>query len=58
MGLYAPGQRWLSREEIMGKAVGVVRYLGMITILLNDYPALKFVVIGLMGLFVITGRES
>lgn len=58
VGLYAPGQRWLSRKDIMGRANGVVRYMGMITIILNDYPALKFVVIGIMGLFVITGRES
>jgi signal peptidase I len=58
VGLYAPGQRWLSSEDIMGRAKGVLRYLGMITIVLNDYPALKFVVIGIMGLFVITGRES
>jgi len=58
VGLYAPGQRWLSRSDIMGRAKGVLRYMGMITIVLNDYPALKFVVIGIMGLFVITGRES
>ena len=42
----------------MGRAKGVLRYLGMVTIMLNDYPALKYVVIGTMGLFVITGRES
>lgn len=58
VGLYAPGQRWLHSEDIMGRARGVVRYLGMITIILNDYPALKFVVIGIMGLFVLTGRET
>ena len=58
VGLYAPGQRWLRKEDIMGRAKGVLRYLGMVTIVLNDYPALKFVVIGIMGLFVITGRES
>ena len=36
--LYAPGQLWLSRGEIVGKAVLYVPYLGMFTILLNDYP--------------------
>lgn len=30
----------------------------MVTILLNDYPALKFVLIGMMGLFVLTNKES
>ena len=36
--LYAPGQLWLSREEILGTAVAYVPYLGMATILMNDYP--------------------
>ena len=58
LGLYAPGQKWLSRDDIMGRSKGVLRYMGMITIILNDYPALKFVVIGIMGLFVITGRDQ
>jgi signal peptidase len=30
----------------------------MVTILLNDYPALKFVLVGLMALFVLTSREG
>jgi signal peptidase I len=30
----------------------------MVTILLNDYPLLKYVLVGLMGLFVLTGKES
>lgn len=46
VGLYAPGQKWLKREDIMGRAKGVLRYMGMITILLNDYPILKYVLLG------------
>eukprot|EP00602_Paraphysomonas_sp_CaronLab_P004965 CAMPEP_0185028094 /NCGR_PEP_ID=MMETSP1103-20130426/13604_1 /TAXON_ID=36769 /ORGANISM="Paraphysomonas bandaiensis, Strain Caron Lab Isolate" /LENGTH=180 /DNA_ID=CAMNT_0027562363 /DNA_START=73 /DNA_END=615 /DNA_ORIENTATION=+ len=57
-GLYAPGQLWLKRSDILGRAKGVLRYLGMVTIILNDYPALKFVLIGIMGLFVLTNKES
>lgn len=56
--LYATGQLWLKRSEIIGKAVAEVPYVGMVTILLNDYPALKYVLIGLMGLFVLTTREG
>ena len=37
-GLYAPGQQWLKREDILGRARGTLRYLGMVTIILNDYP--------------------
>lgn len=56
--LYATGQLWLSRDEIVGRAVAYTPYLGMVTILLNDYPALKFALIGLMGIFVLTGKEA
>ena len=45
-GLYAPGQLWLKREDILGRARGTLRYLGMVTIILNDYPVLKYVLIG------------
>lgn len=45
-GLYAPGQLWLQREDILGRARGTLRYLGMVTIILNDYPFLKYVLIG------------
>jgi signal peptidase len=57
-GLYAPGQLWLQREDILGKAVGTLRYVGMVTIALNDYPVLKYVLVGMMGLFVLTSKEG
>jgi signal peptidase len=57
-GLYAPGQQWLRREDILGRARGTLRYLGMVTIVLNDYPILKYILIGVMGLFVLTTKES
>merc|ERR1712070_746905 len=53
-GLYAPGQVWLSREDILGRATGTLRYLGMVTIVLNDYPTLKFLLVAIMGMFVLT----
>ncbi|GMI01039.1 hypothetical protein TrVE_jg11359 [Triparma verrucosa] len=56
--LYAPGQLWLKREDILGRAVGTLRYVGMVTIMLNDYPMLKYVLVGLMGLFVLTNKEG
>jgi len=57
-GLYAPGQLWLKREDILGKAVGTLRYVGMVTIALNDYPLLKYLLVGMMGLFVLTSKEG
>lgn len=46
--LYAPGQLWLLRREIMGRARFFIPYVGMITVKVNEYPALKFVVIAVM----------
>jgi signal peptidase len=44
-GLYSDGQLWLKREDIVGKAVGSLRYIGMVTIWLNDYPSLKYLLV-------------
>eukprot|EP00049_Salpingoeca_infusionum_P008563 m.142040 g.142040 ORF g.142040 m.142040 type:complete len:150 (+) comp14048_c0_seq1:207-656(+) len=56
-GLYPPGQMWLSPDEVVGRARGFVPYVGMVTILMNDYPMFKFVLLGLLGLFVLVQRE-
>jgi signal peptidase len=57
-GLYAPGQMWLERTDILGRARGAVPYIGMVTIILNDYPLLKYILLGLMGIFVLTSKEE
>jgi hypothetical protein len=31
--------------------------IGMVTIIMNDYPMVKYVLVGLMGLFVLTTKE-
>jgi len=56
-GLYAHRQLFIGKKEIMGRAQGFLPYVGMITIWLNDYPWLKYILIGSMGFFVIIGRE-
>jgi signal peptidase len=48
---------YLKREDILGRAWAVLPHVGMVTILLNDYPLLKFVLVGVMGLFVLTSKE-
>lgn len=48
-GLYAEGQNWITRADIQGKVVGVLRYVGFATILLNEYPAVKYALLGIMG---------
>lgn len=76
-GLYAEGQRWLERTDVIGVARAYVYvlslfiflfnrslrmtrsvpYAGMLTILLNDYPPLKFLLVGGMAILVFTQRE-
>lgn len=56
-GLYHEDQLWLKRDQILGRARGCLPYVGMVTVLLNDYPWAKFVLVGVMGLFVLTSRE-
>jgi signal peptidase len=56
-GLYPPGQQWLNRKHIIGRAKGFLPYVGMVTIIMNDYPYLKFALIGILGLFVLSNRE-
>ena len=56
-GLYKPGQQWLKRKDVLGRAIATVPYIGMVTIMMNDYPKLKYILIGVMGLFVLTNKE-
>lgn len=57
-GLYAQDQVWLEKSDIVGRARGFVPYVGMITILMNDYPKLKYVVLGFLGIFVLIHRDT
>uniref|UniRef100_A0A1A9Z718 Signal peptidase complex catalytic subunit SEC11 n=1 Tax=Glossina pallidipes TaxID=7398 RepID=A0A1A9Z718_GLOPL len=41
-GLYAPGQLWLTKKDIVGRARGFLPYVGIITIFMNEYPKVKF----------------
>lgn len=57
-GLYNRGQRWLKDEDLVGRVRGYVPYLGMMTIWFNDYPKLKYAVIGTLGYFILSIREG
>eukprot|EP00055_Hartaetosiga_balthica_P003154 m.6703 g.6703 ORF g.6703 m.6703 type:complete len:237 (-) comp2637_c0_seq1:135-845(-) len=56
-GLYAPGQMWLSPEDVIGRAEGFAPYVGMVTIIMNDFPALKFVMLIVLAVIAIIHRE-
>jgi len=55
-GLYN-GLTWIQRQHVMGRAAGYLPFVGIVTIAMNDYPILKYVLIGTLGLFVIVNRE-
>jgi len=56
-GLYPKGQLWLNKKHIIGRANGYLPYIGMVTIIMNDFPSLKYGLIALMGIFVLVNRE-
>eukprot|EP00239_Pterosperma_sp_CCMP1384_P000789 CAMPEP_0197850588 /NCGR_PEP_ID=MMETSP1438-20131217/15774_1 /TAXON_ID=1461541 /ORGANISM="Pterosperma sp., Strain CCMP1384" /LENGTH=173 /DNA_ID=CAMNT_0043463819 /DNA_START=164 /DNA_END=686 /DNA_ORIENTATION=- len=55
--LYASGQEWLNRKHIMGRAVGYLPSVGMVTIVMNDYPYVKYLLICVLGILVVTSKE-
>lgn len=40
-GLYAQGQLWLTKKDVVGRARGFLPYVGMVTIYMNEYPKFK-----------------
>ncbi|XP_030954550.1 signal peptidase complex catalytic subunit SEC11A-like [Quercus lobata] len=55
--LYAQGQRWVQRYHVMGRAVGFLPYVGWMTIIMTEKPIIKYIIIGALGLLVITSKD-
>ncbi|KAG9254435.1 signal peptidase complex catalytic subunit SEC11 [Emericellopsis atlantica] len=55
--LYARGQDFLVRKDIIGSVVAYMPFVGYVTIMLSEHPWLKTVMLGIMGLFAILQRE-
>ncbi|KAJ5773951.1 Signal peptidase I [Penicillium paradoxum] len=56
--LYAQDQDHLDRaEDVVGSVRGYIPMVGYVTIMLSEYPWLKTVMLGIMGLMVILQRE-
>ncbi|THU70933.1 hypothetical protein C4D60_Mb08t30210 [Musa balbisiana] len=55
--LYAYGQLWLEQHHIMGRAVGFLPYVGWVTIIMTEKPIFKYLLIGALGLLIITSKE-
>ncbi|KAK4450808.1 hypothetical protein QBC34DRAFT_402595 [Podospora aff. communis PSN243] len=55
--LYARGQDYLVRKDIIGSVVGFIPFVGYVTIMLSEHPWMKPVMLGIMGLVVVLQRE-
>lgn len=42
-GLYAQGQLWLTKKDVVGRTRGFLPYVGMVTIYMNEYPKFKVI---------------
>jgi signal peptidase len=52
------GRTWITREQILGRVRGFLPYLGHITILLTEFPTLKILMLGMMGMFVLISNDG
>lgn len=58
ISLYAPGQSYLERrEDVVGIVKGFMPLVGMVTLAMNDYPWLRYILLGGMGLTALINRE-
>ncbi|KAH9987758.1 hypothetical protein BJV74DRAFT_840950 [Russula compacta] len=51
------GLDWLERKHIVGKVRGFLPYIGYVTIAMNDFPQLKYALLGGLGLLALVQRE-
>ncbi|PPQ92542.1 hypothetical protein CVT25_010375 [Psilocybe cyanescens] len=51
------GLEWLERKHIVGKVRGFLPYVGYVTIAMNDFPQLKYALLGSLGLLALIQRE-
>ncbi|KAF0934569.1 hypothetical protein E2562_025660 [Oryza meyeriana var. granulata] len=55
--LYTDGQLWLQQHHVMGRAVGYLPKVGWVTLVMTEKPVIKYLLIGALGLLLITSRE-
>jgi len=51
------GLQHLERKHIVGKVRGFLPYIGYVTIAMNDFPQLKYALLGGLGLMALLQRE-
>jgi len=56
--LYNRGQLWIEPKDIVGRAKGMAPYVGMVTIIMNDYPKIKWAVLAVLTALTLLNREA
>ncbi|EME29925.1 signal peptidase I isoform 1 [Galdieria sulphuraria] len=54
--LYSPNTFFLRRGDIVGKSIFIVRWVGMVTIIMKEHPFLKLIIVGFLSLTVLLGE--
>ena len=55
--LYPNRQVWIHQQDLLGFIEAYCPYVGYVTILMNDYPLLKFALLGALGLSVFFSND-
>ncbi|XP_010246836.1 PREDICTED: signal peptidase complex catalytic subunit SEC11C-like [Nelumbo nucifera] len=56
-GIYANGQLWLQQRDVIGRIIGFLPYVGWATIIMIEKPIIKYLLIGILSLLVISSKE-
>jgi signal peptidase I len=56
-GLYGGGMKWLERDMIVGRSCAFLPHAGTLTVLMNDYPKMKFVLLAGLAALALIGGE-
>ncbi|EFC39957.1 predicted protein [Naegleria gruberi] len=56
-GIYGTDLQWLDRSHIIGRVNFMLPYLGYATIIITNYPIVKYIVIGVLILLVLSNKE-
>uniref|UniRef100_A0A7N0VK95 Signal peptidase complex catalytic subunit SEC11 n=1 Tax=Kalanchoe fedtschenkoi TaxID=63787 RepID=A0A7N0VK95_KALFE len=52
-GIYADGQQWVEQKDVLGKVFGVLPYVGWPSIIMNEHPMVKYLLLGSLSLLAI-----
>ena len=56
-GLYPKGINYLEEEQVVGHVFATIPYSGYLTLLMNDYPYVKYTLIGVLFLNFLVSKE-